>query len=177
MTDQKQQTAEKQGLHGTILIVCAAAALLMMPAFAKPVPASAGKPYTQPADRDKCPVCGMFVAKYPDWIAEAVFRDSAYAVFDGPKDLFKYLANLKKYAQGRSEPDIEVLYVMDYYTVKPIDAHTAYYVIGSDVFGPMGAELIPFEKEADAREFLKDHQGKRILRFKEITHDVLKGLE
>jgi nitrous oxide reductase accessory protein NosL len=35
---------------------------------------------------------------------------------------------------------------------------SAYYVLGSDIYGPMGRELIPFEKEADAKEFIKDHQ-------------------
>ena len=38
--------------------------------------------------RDKCPVCGMFVAKYPDWAAQIIFKDGSYAVFDGPKDMF-----------------------------------------------------------------------------------------
>ena len=135
------------------------------------------KGFVKPAEKDKCPVCGMFVAKYPDWIAEVRFRDGGYAVFDGPKDLFKYLADLKRYAPGRRQEDIKALSVMDYYAVRPIDGSTAFYVTGSDVYGPMGAEFIPFEKERDAREFLKDHGGKHILRFKDITPAVLKGLE
>jgi nitrous oxide reductase accessory protein NosL len=119
----------------------------------------------------------MFVAKYPDWIAEVRFRDGGYAVFDGPKDLFKYLADLKRYAPNRRREDISSLYVMDYYTLRPIDGAAAFYVTGSDVYGPMGAEFIPFEKESDAREFLKDHGGRQILRFKDITPAVLKGVE
>jgi nitrous oxide reductase accessory protein NosL len=177
MTYQKQQSTESQGLPGALLKICLATSLLTILLFTTPVNAAEGTAYIKPADRDKCPVCGMFVFKYPDWIAEATFRDGAYAVFDGPKDLFKYLADLKKYSPDRRETDLQALYVMDYYSVKPIDARAAFYVIGSDVYGPMGAEMIPFEKEADAREFLKDHQGKRILRFKEITTLVLKGLE
>ncbi len=158
-------------------LTCAAAALITTLLFLSSVTVAAGKGYTKPAEKDKCPVCGMFVVKYPDWIAEAAFRDGSYAVFDGPKDLFKYLAELKKYAPGRRQADIEAIYVMDYYAVKPIDAYAAFYVLGSDIYGPMGAELVPFEKEADAREFQKDHQGKRILRHKDITPDILKGLE
>jgi copper chaperone NosL len=133
--------------------------------------------YSKPAEKDKCPVCGMFVAKYPDWIAEIRFRNGGYAVFDGPKDLFKYLGDLKRYAPGRRQEDIQTIYVMDYYAVRPIDGATAFYVTGSDVYGPMGAEFIPFEKERDAREFFKDHGGKHILRFKDITPAVLKGVE
>lgn len=135
------------------------------------------KKFTKPADRDKCPVCGMFVAKYPDWIAEVVFKDGTYAVFDGPKDLFKFIIDLKHYAPGKGRKDIDAVFVSDYYAVSHVDGRKAFYVLGSDVFGPMGRELVPFEKEADAREFLKDHRGRKILRFEEITSEILKQLD
>lgn len=51
----------------------------------------------KPAKKDKCPVCGMFVYKYPDWVAEIIFKDGTVLFFDGAKDLFKYLFNMKKY--------------------------------------------------------------------------------
>jgi nitrous oxide reductase accessory protein NosL len=41
----------------------------------------------------------------------------------------------------------------------------------------MGRELIPFEKEADAKEFLIDHKGKSVLKFKEISIETIKGLD
>jgi nitrous oxide reductase accessory protein NosL len=41
----------------------------------------------------------------------------------------------------------------------------------------MGRELIPFSKAEDAREFMKDHKGKAILRFRDVTPEVLKGLD
>jgi len=41
----------------------------------------------------------------------------------------------------------------------------------------MGKELIPFEKEAAAREFQKDHKGNAVLRFQDINKDVMKGLD
>jgi len=31
----------------------------------------------------------------------------------------------------------------------------------SDVYGPMGRELIPFEKMKDAEEFMTDHKVKK----------------
>jgi nitrous oxide reductase accessory protein NosL len=133
--------------------------------------------FTKPADRDKCPVCGMFVAKYPDWIAEVVFKDGSYAVFDGPKDLFKFIIDLKRYAPGKGQQDIDAVFVSDYYAVRPVDGRKAFYVLGSDVYGPMGRELVPFENEADAREFMKDHRGRKILRFDDISSDILKPLD
>ncbi len=130
-----------------------------------------------PAVTDKCPVCGMFVAKYPDFLAQVVYRDGTYAVFDGAKDLFKYLLNLQRYAPSRRAADIGANYVTDYYALTPIDAKRAWYVIGSDVYGPMGRELIPLGTEREAKEFLADHKGSRLLRFEDITTAILKELE
>jgi len=66
---------------------------------------------------------------------------------------------------------------MDYYGLTWIDAQNAWYVLGSDVYGPMGRELIPLEREADAKEFMKDHKGIRMIRFSEVTPEVIKTLD
>lgn len=47
------------------------------------------------------------------------------------------------------------------------------FVIGSNVMGPMGDELIPFKDENSANEFSKDHFGKKIVKFNEITLDTI----
>jgi nitrous oxide reductase accessory protein NosL len=61
--------------------------------------------------------------------------------------------------------------------MKTIDAGSAFFVVGSDVYGPMGKELIPFISRADAEAFKKDHKGKRILRFEDIKPGVIKKLD
>jgi nitrous oxide reductase accessory protein NosL len=119
----------------------------------------------------------MFILKYPDFVAEVIFRDGAYALFDGAKDMFKYLFNLPAYAPSRRASDIEAIYVTDYYSLTLVDGRRAWYVVGSDVYGPMGRELIPFAKEQEAKEFMADHKGKRLLGFGEVTPDLLKGLD
>jgi nitrous oxide reductase accessory protein NosL len=119
----------------------------------------------------------MFVAKYPDWLAQVVFKDGSHAHFDGAKDLFKYYFNLAKYNPAKKQSDIDSIYVTDYYRLDLIDGHRALYVVGSDVYGPMGRELIPFEKEEEAREFMKDHKGKSLLKFGDITTGVIKQLD
>jgi len=144
--------------------------------FAFPLWAGESAP-VKPGPGDKCPVCGMFVAKYPDWIAEIVFKDGSVVFFDGVKDMLKYYFNLKKYNPRKTQADISAVFVTDYYTVEFVDGRTAFYVSGSDVYGPMGKELIPFEKEAEAREFLKDHKGKAVLAFSEIDAEVIKRLD
>jgi len=131
----------------------------------------------KPGARDLCPVCGMLVSKYPNWTATALYRDGHTHYFDGAKDLFKYLQELSKYASGHRKEDIASLQVTEFYGLTRIDARKAYYVIGSDVLGPMGHELVPLETRADAEEFFKDHKGKRILTFEQVTADIIDEID
>jgi len=153
---------------GIILLIIFLTATLSLSGDKKPV---------KPSPKDKCPVCGMFVAKYPDFLAEIVFKDGSYAVFDGTKDMFKYYLGLKKYNPAKNLSDIDSIYVTDYYSLSLVDGLKAYYVGGSNVYGPMGKELIPFEKEGDAKEFMTDHVGKSLSTFKDVNHDTLKRLD
>lgn len=130
-----------------------------------------------PSTKDKCPVCGMFVSKYPDWVTTVTFKYSSVIYFDGVKDFFTYYHNMQKYTPEKIQAGISSIIVKDYYTLKPVDARKASFVIGSDVYGPMGKELVPFEKLADAYAFLKDHKGKMVLRFSDVNPRVLKSLE
>ncbi len=150
--------------------VIAAAAVLAAPA------ALGGDP-PRPGPKDKCPVCGMFVAKYPDWTGHAELADGTRLVFDGAKDLFKFVLEPGRWLPSRTRADVKVATVTDYYALAPVDAHAALYVVGSDVLGPMGRELVPFARRTDAEEFLRDHRGTRILSFDEVTADVVRALD
>ena len=124
----------------------------------------------------KCPVCGMFVAKFPDWTAVARFKDGAISYYDGPKDMFSHYFDTARYTPGKRQGDIVALSVKEYYSLAMIDARAAFFVTGSNVSGPMGSELIPFKTGKDAKSFKLDHNGKRILRFNEITLQTIKSL-
>jgi nitrous oxide reductase accessory protein NosL len=156
--------------------------MIMFLLFAAITVSSAGaevKPPIRPAPNDRCQVCGMFVAKYPNWTAEMVFHDGTYVMFDGAKDLFTYLFDIRKFSPTKKTSDIDTasIYVADYYSVALIDGRTAYYVLESDVRGPMGSELVPFATLSDAREFKKDHKGKSVLTFKDITPAILSSMK
>ncbi len=119
----------------------------------------------------------MFVYKYPDWLAQIAFKDGSVEFFDGPKDLFKYYFNVRKYSPQRNSKEITEILVTEYYGLKPIDAERAFFVVESDVYGPMGHELIPLATMEDARTFMKDHKGRRIFRFEEITPVLVQRLD
>lgn len=131
----------------------------------------------EPPPDAKCPVCGMFVAKYPEWVAQIHFKDRTIVFFDGAKDLFKYFFRIDAYHRGRSVEDIAAIYVTDYYTLSLIDARTAFFVVGSDVYGPMGKELVALEHQIGAGEFMKDHHGEKIIRFKTVSPALLQRLD
>jgi hypothetical protein len=119
----------------------------------------------------------MFVAPYPDFLAEAIFRDGSVVFFDGPKDLFKFLFGLKTYAPARTRSEVDAIYVTEYYGLSLVDAEAAFFVLGGDVLGPMGRELIPLKTRAEAEQFVKDHAGRTILTFKDIGPATLKELD
>lgn len=131
----------------------------------------------EPSRENKCPVCGMFVYKYPDWIAQMAFQDGSVEFFDGAKDVFKAYFNMKKYIPRKDRRDIAAIFVREYYDLAFIDARRAFFVVGGDVYGPMGHELVPLLSMEDARTFMKDHKGKGILSFQEITPEVVQSLD
>ncbi len=126
-----------------------------------------------PGQRDRCPVCGMFVKPYPEWQATMVFSDGTRLFFDGPKDLLRYYFNLPDKNRNKTRQKIRVLYATDYYTTELKPVTELYFVIGSDVYGPMGEELVPISGLEPAQTFQRDHQGRQILRFEQLTPQIL----
>lgn len=139
--------------------------------------AAAAAPPAKPGPRDTCPVCGMLVSKYPNWVAVVQWKDGHVHFFDGAKDMFKFLQDLPKYAPGHHPGDIEAILVTDFYNLRRVDARKALFVLGSDVLGPMGRELVPQADRLDAEEFLKDHKGKRIVDFGQVTPALIRQLD
>ena len=144
-------------------------AVLIVPAL---LPAAPGDPV---GPKERCPVCGMFVARYPNWVSQIRLADGKLLSFDGMKDLMAYYFHPQEYG-GAAAADIREIRVRDYYTLAWLDAKRAYFVTGSDVHGPMGHEFIPFASEKAARAFLKDHQGKQVLPFAAITDELVQSL-
>ena len=129
---------------------------------------------------EKCPVCGMFTYKYPRWATQIFYKHNKHThhhSFDGVKDLMKFYFNPSKWGNyiASTKQNITKILVTDYYSQDAINGIKAFYVIGSDIYGPMGNELIPFKNIEDAKVFKKDHFGTKIIQFSDITSkDVYK---
>jgi len=133
--------------------------------------------YITVTKKDRCPVCGMFVHPYQKWITQIQFKDGSHHSFDGMKCMCRFFINPGKYDSTKKKQDIKLVLVRDFYTLKFIRHDTAFYVVGSDVFGPMGHELIPFDSKKNAATFMVDHKGLKILRFNQINPELLDKLD
>jgi len=162
----------------TALAAAVVSALLLVATVIPNTTVSAAEAvFPHPGARDACPVCGMLVARYPAWIATIVYADGHASQFDGAKDMFKYLFDLPRYARGRSAAQIQAIGVTEYYGLTRIAAEEAWFVVGSTILGPMGHELVALASAADAEEFLADHKGTKILRFADITPEIINSLD
>jgi nitrous oxide reductase accessory protein NosL len=123
----------------------------------------------------RCPVCGMFVHKYPQWLTQVRLSDGTVAAFDGVKDMLAYLFEPERYGAAAGSV-VEEVVVKDYYSLEWIDGRHAFYVVGSDILGPMGHELIPFAERAAADNFLADHHGREIVPFAAISREMVDSL-
>ncbi|MCP3890834.1 MAG: nitrous oxide reductase accessory protein NosL [Desulfobulbaceae bacterium] len=133
--------------------------------------------YITVTKKDRCVVCGMFVHPYQKWITQIQYKDGSHNSFDGMKCMCRALIDPGKYNVDKKKRVVKRVLVRDYYTLKFLQHDTAFYVIGSDVFGPMGHELIPFDTEKNAENFMADHQGLKILLFDEINTELLDLLD
>jgi len=136
--------------------------------------AAAAAPDDRLGPKVRCPVCGMLVGKHAQWLAQMVLADGKILAFDGPKDLFAYYFHPDRYGSGSEK--VEEIWIKDYYDVRWHRAEQAFFVIGSDVLGPMGHELIPFSSRQAADNFSADHHGRQVASFAEITPALVETL-
>lgn len=124
----------------------------------------------------RCPVCGMYPARFPKWAAQTVFKDGASHYFDSPVDLFVFLQQPDRYNKRYTRDDIATSFVTDFETGQWIDAHNAFYVQGSSAFGPMrSADLPAFATQKSAAALARSRGGK-VLTFMQVTPELIRSL-
>lgn len=141
-----------------------------------------------PADA-RCPVCGMYPQRYPDWAAQVIYQDGSAHFFDSPLSLFVYLADVPRYCAGYSQADIAARYV----TANDLPAHPAtdndgtagrswmaaddaWFVHGSAALGPMRNGNLPaFASRAQAEAFARQRGG-TVLPFTQVDDALVRTL-
>jgi nitrous oxide reductase accessory protein NosL len=129
---------------------------------------------------DQCDVCGMVIPNHPGPSAQIFYRDQRPSSHDNPArfcstwEAFQY--DFERQDRGWRRA---VFYVTDYSAVEYeltrdggdtlvsthpeagafVDATAVTFVVGSEVKGAMGRDLIGFSDRADAEAFRDDHGG------------------
>jgi len=153
------------------------------------------EPVTLTTD-DTCEVCGMVIPNHPGPSAEIFYRDEQPsghanpAVFDSTWEAFQY--DFERQDRGWTR---EVFYVTDYSSVDYrlfdeggdtmisthpeasafVSADEVTFVVGSEVKGAMGEDLIGFSERADAEAFQSEHGG-TLMSVGDVTPEVIAQL-
>jgi nitrous oxide reductase accessory protein NosL len=152
-------------------------ALLAALVLGQPLVTSAADLSPQYVQRStRCPVCGMYPYRTPQWTAQIVFNDQSASSFDSPVDLFRFLGNMALFDKQHKAADIGAIYVADYNTKTLSDAKKAFFVLGSRALGPMNDPNLPAFATRDAADAFVKAQGGKVLAFGEVTRDVIKSL-
>lgn len=114
--------------------------------------------------KPRCFGCGMVLDPNGAWNVSLVKKDGAKVEFDTPKCAFG------AWRDGRV--DATDLLAHGYYDHQLRSARDLVFGLGSDVFGPMGEDLVPIEREQSAR-FGHDHPCRR-LEAAAVTIDVVR---
>ena len=155
-----------------LLVVSVLAGLLI---FAAALQGNSVAPAT-PGANDRCPVCGTLVQPYGDWLAQVRYADGTTLFFEGPKDLFRYLQSPERYAEDRSGVEIDAVFVTTWTEHRTIPLESAWFVIGSDVRGPAGEELVALRSIEEANRFIIENGGTRLVQADDVTATVIAQL-
>lgn len=132
-------------------------------------------PRSVPADA-RCPVCGMYPARSPEWAAQVIFDNGDTQFFDSPLSLFTYLQDVGRYTAGRQTSGIAASFVTDVSSGAWISARDAIYVSGSNAVGPMRAGNFPAFSSMAAAQRFADARGGVLLQAGQISPKLLQEL-
>ncbi len=124
----------------------------------------------------RCPVCGMYPARFPRWAAQAIFHDGATQFFDSPVNLHVFLDDVNRYNSGYGGADIVATFVTDVTSGNWTESTRAFYVHGSDALGPMRDGNLPAFTERRAAERFAAERGGVVLSAEGITPEILRSL-
>ncbi|WP_235853616.1 nitrous oxide reductase accessory protein NosL [Halosimplex salinum] len=145
---------------------------------------------------DRCDVCGMVIPNHPGPSAEIFYADNRPSDHDNPAR-FDSTWEAFQYNFDRLDRDwtVEAFYVTDYsaveYSVSEsegdlllsthpeaeafVDAETVTFVVGSDVKGAMGRDLVAFSEAADAESFQAEYGGS-LAEFGDVSRETIAQL-
>ncbi|MFN7701841.1 MAG: nitrous oxide reductase accessory protein NosL [Deltaproteobacteria bacterium] len=115
----------------------------------------------------RCALCGMRVTRGAAFSSGAREASGSEVLFDSVKCMFRWLGQ---------HPEAREPWVTEHLSRSTRPARDVVYVVGTDLEGPMGADLVPVDTREHAEQIRVGHHGTRVLGFAEITPEVLDEL-
>jgi copper chaperone NosL len=112
----------------------------------------------------RCAYCGMKVDPASPWRADLIRADGSHVGFDTPR------CALLAWRTGRV-PAVAIS-VQEFYDRAWRNGQELRFALGSDVMGPMGAELVPVDPSR-AQKFASDHHATRVVVLDDLTAALL----
>jgi hypothetical protein len=116
----------------------------------------------------RCKNCGMRIDLASAWRTDLVAADGTVTMFDTPRCAFT------SWRSGKST--VATLRAQEYYDRRWRSGDELRFMIGGDVLGPMGPDLVPVDPTRQTK-FIQDHGADRALRIDEVTLDTLRLLK
>lgn len=124
----------------------------------------------EPTEKDACTVCGMYPASYPKHNCQIWTMDDRTLHFCSTQCMVNYNADPSKYVKEPAKT--KMAWVTLFSDGMYESAFGTYYVVGSQVNGPMGREAIPFKLKKIAEEFVMANGGK-IVSFPQLAPELV----
>jgi nitrous oxide reductase accessory protein NosL len=115
----------------------------------------------------RCALCGMRVTRGAAFSSGAHEASGGEVLFDSVKCMFRWLGQ---------HTDARDPWVTEHLGRSERPARDVLYVMGTDIEGPMGADLVPVDTREHAEQIRTSHHGTRVIAFAEVTSDVLDDL-
>lgn len=115
----------------------------------------------------RCGLCGMKIDPASPWRAELLMNDGTAKPFDTPRCA---LTSLRRGAQAKG------VRVQEFYDRTWLDGTAVEFVVGSDVLGPMGPDLVPVAK-GRGEKFVRDHSAEKAVLLDAVTAPLLDDLK
>jgi len=112
----------------------------------------------------RCSHCGMKIDPASTWQTKLVDDAGTTTSFDTPRCALTAWRSGKTPAKG--------IRVQDYYDRVWREGTEVRFVLGGDVVGPMGPDLVPVDTSR-VTKFIQDHNADRALALDEVTLEIL----
>jgi nitrous oxide reductase accessory protein NosL len=112
----------------------------------------------------RCGLCGMRVTRGAAFSAGARTAANEEVLFDSVKCMFRWLGQ---------HADATAPWVTEHLTRSERPARDVFYVLGTDLQGPMGHDLVPVDTAEHAEQLRQSHHGTRVVRFAEVDAAII----